>query len=48
MWELAWIGVPVTIVGLIYLATIGQRLLPNRTDLLEYAEAHPARIHIGA
>ncbi len=41
MWELAWIGVPVTIVGLIYLATVGQRLLPDRTDLLEYAESHP-------
>ncbi|MFM2094851.1 MAG: hypothetical protein RIS70_1975, partial [Planctomycetota bacterium] len=41
MWELAWIGVPVTIVGLIYLSTFGQRLLPDRTDLLEYAESHP-------
>ncbi len=41
MWELSWVGIPVTIVGLIYLATIGQRLLPNRADLLEYAEAHP-------
>lgn len=41
MWELGWIGIPVTIVGLIYLTTIGQKLLPNRTDLLEYAESHP-------
>lgn len=41
MWELGWIGIPVTIVGLIYLVTIGQKLLPNRTDLLEYAESHP-------
>ncbi len=41
MWELGWIGIPVTVVGLIYLTTIGQKLLPNRTDLLEYAEAHP-------
>lgn len=41
MWELAPIGIPVTIVGLFYLTTIGQKLLPNRTDLLEYAEAHP-------
>ena len=41
MWELAWIGIPVTIVGLIYLTTFGQRLLPDRTDLLEYAESHP-------
>lgn len=41
MWEFAPIGVPVSIVGLIYLATIGQKLLPNHTDLLEYAGAHP-------
>ena len=41
MWEMAWIGVPVTIVGLLYLVTVGQRLLPDRTDLLEYAESHP-------
>lgn len=41
MWEMAWIGVPVTIIGLLYLVTVGQRLLPDRTDLLEYAESHP-------
>ncbi|MFV0444879.1 MAG: SLC13 family permease [Planctomycetaceae bacterium] len=41
MWEFAWVGIPVTIVGLIYLVTIGQKLLPNRKDLLEYAESHP-------
>lgn len=41
MWELAWIGIPVTIVGLIYLATVGQKLLPDRTGLLEYADSHP-------
>jgi di/tricarboxylate transporter len=41
MWELAWVGVPVAIVGLIYLPTLGQKLLPDRADLLEYAESHP-------
>lgn len=41
MWELGWIGIPVTIAGLIYMSTIGSRLLPIRTDILEYAEAHP-------
>lgn len=41
MWEMSWVGIPVTIVGLTYLATIGQRLLPDRNDLLEYAETHP-------
>jgi di/tricarboxylate transporter len=40
MWELAWIGIPVSIVGLIYISTIGQRLLPDRRDILEYAESH--------
>jgi len=41
MWELAWIGIPVTIVGLTYLVTLGYRWLPSRTDILEYAETHP-------
>ncbi len=41
MWELAWIGVPVTIVGLTYIVTLGYRWLPSRTDILEYAETHP-------
>lgn len=41
MWDLAWIGIPVTIVGLIYLSTIGSKLLPVRTDILEHAETHP-------
>jgi di/tricarboxylate transporter len=41
MFELAWVGVPITVVGLIYLATIGRRLLPNRQDLLEQIEANP-------
>jgi di/tricarboxylate transporter len=41
MWELAWVGVPVTFFGLLYLVTIGQKLLPDRKDLLEYAESHP-------
>lgn len=41
MWEMAWIGIPVTICGLFYLVTVGQKLLPDRKDLLEYAEANP-------
>lgn len=41
MWELSWIGVPITAVGLLFLSTVGQKLLPDRTDLLEYAETHP-------
>ncbi|MBI5760892.1 MAG: SLC13 family permease [Planctomycetales bacterium] len=41
MFELAWVGVPITVIGLIYLATVGRRLLPNRQDLLEQIEANP-------
>lgn len=41
MWELSWIGIPVSIIGLIYISTIGQKLLPARTDMLEHAESHP-------
>jgi len=41
MFDLTWIGLPITIVGLAYLGGIASRLLPNREDLLEYAEAHP-------
>lgn len=41
MFELAPVGVVIIIVGLIYMATFGQRILPDRQDLLEYMEAHP-------
>jgi di/tricarboxylate transporter len=41
MWELAWVGIPATFFGLLYLVTIGQKLLPDRKDLLEYAESNP-------
>ena len=40
MWELAWIGVPVSIVGLLYMHFFGDRLLPDRRDILEHAESH--------
>jgi len=39
--EVSWVGVPITIVGLAFLVTFGKRLLPNRQDMLEYAETHP-------
>jgi len=32
MFELAWIGVPASILGYVYFATIGHRLLPVRSD----------------
>jgi len=33
--ELGYVGLPYAIVGIIYLLVIGQRLLPNRKDLIE-------------
>jgi di/tricarboxylate transporter len=33
MFELAWVGVPVTVAGAIYIALAGRRLLPNREML---------------
>lgn len=41
MFELSPIGIPVTIFGIFFLATFGQRLLPDRKDLLDYVESHP-------
>ena len=41
MFELSPVGIPVTLFGIFFLATFGQRLLPDRKDLLEYAESHP-------
>ncbi|MFN7804434.1 MAG: SLC13 family permease [Planctomycetaceae bacterium] len=39
--EVSWVGVPIAVVGLTFLVTAGRRLLPNRQDMLEYAETHP-------
>jgi di/tricarboxylate transporter len=41
MFELTPVGLPVAIVGLTYLVTLGFRMLPNRQDLMEYIETHP-------
>lgn len=35
LFDLAWVGVPVTVLGAVFLLTLGRRLLPNRLDLLE-------------
>ena len=40
MFELSVVGVPIAIVGLLYMAFIGRRLLPDRQDLLEHIETH--------
>ncbi len=41
MFELAKVGIPVGIVGYIYLVTIGHRLLPENKDILEDLEENP-------
>lgn len=33
LFELAWVGIPCTVVGLFYLVTIGEKLLPARKDV---------------
>lgn len=35
LFDLAWVGVPVTAVGVAFLYSVGRRLLPNRLDLLD-------------
>lgn len=35
LFEIGWVGIPYAIIGVIYLWTIGRRLLPERTELLE-------------
>jgi di/tricarboxylate transporter len=35
LFELAWIGLPCALVGTLYLCTIGLKILPNRTELME-------------
>lgn len=41
MFDLTWVGLPVAALGMLYLATVGRRLLPDREDLLERVETHP-------
>ncbi len=36
MLELAWVGIPTTFIGVAYLLTLGQRLLPDHQDWLEH------------
>lgn len=41
LFELTWVGLPIAVCGLLYLVTIGRRLLPDRADLMEHMETHP-------
>lgn len=33
MFDLAWVGIPMTLAGIFYLATLGEKLLPDRKDI---------------
>ncbi len=35
LFEIAWIGLPLTLAGVVYMAVVGRRLLPNRDTLAE-------------
>ena len=35
LFEMAWVGVPFVVVGVLYLLTVGRRLLPDRKELIE-------------
>ncbi|MBL9207806.1 MAG: SLC13 family permease, partial [Opitutaceae bacterium] len=46
MFELAWLGVPATLAGMVYLATCGQRLLPVREMLTSILSEEERREYI--
>lgn len=40
IFQLAWVGIPIVLIGLIYLMTVGYRLLPNYQALTETVGEH--------
>jgi len=46
MFELAWLGVPTTIIGAVYLALCGKRMLPNREMLTSILSDEERREYI--
>jgi di/tricarboxylate transporter len=38
---MSWLGIPLAVIGLVYLITIGRRLLPDRKDMLEQLGESP-------
>lgn len=46
MFELAWLGVPVTLIGAVYLALVGKRLLPDRQMLTSILTVEERREYI--
>ncbi|HLD69891.1 MAG TPA: SLC13 family permease, partial [Candidatus Omnitrophota bacterium] len=41
LFELAWVGIPCAVVGLIYLSIIGKNILPDRKDVRSQVEDNP-------
>lgn len=37
--EIGWIGLPSSLLGILYLATVGRRLLPDRSDPMQVAQS---------
>ncbi|HLF27658.1 MAG TPA: SLC13 family permease [Anaerolineae bacterium] len=46
MFELAPVGIPITIAGLIYLLTIGRRLLPDRSSANDAGDEFGSRVYL--
>ncbi len=46
MFELAPVGIPITIVGLIYMFTLGMKLIPDRTENKSLEEAYNLREYL--
>ena len=46
MFELAPVGIPITIVGLLYMFTLGMKLVPDRTQNKDLAEAYNLREYL--
>lgn len=39
MFTIAWVGLPIALVGLVYIFVLGRKLLPDRADPIEQAQA---------
>lgn len=51
LFEIAWVGVPLTLIGLLYILFVGRRLLPDRQgaiEQLENAREYSFEIHVQA
>lgn len=44
--EFAWVGIPMTLLGIIYLATVGRKLLPNEKRTIDDSTVHIDTHHV--